>query len=89
MKRILLTLLFLLAVIVPLTVVLAQNAEVKKAVINSLKCTGCGDCVSSCPTKAITLVNQKAVIDTDKCVNCLLCVKTCSYKAIAGSQELK
>jgi len=39
-------------------------------------------CISSCPKKAIDVMNGKAVIDRDKCVNCGLCALSCPYKAI-------
>jgi len=38
------------------------------------KCTGCGDCVEKCPTKAVELVRGKAIIvrpeDCNYCTNC-------------------
>lgn len=54
------------------------------------KCTGCGRCVTACPQKAVTLVEQegtvRAVTDRIRCVDCGACVKGCPAEAreIAG-----
>lgn len=54
------------------------------------KCTGCGECVESCPKKAISIAIEGgrafAVTDRDKCVNCGVCVPVCRAEAreIAG-----
>ncbi|MCK9309159.1 MAG: 4Fe-4S binding protein [Candidatus Cloacimonetes bacterium] len=45
-------------------------------------CVGCGDCVSKCPTGAISFHGEKAHIDTNICINCKICVRTCTYHAI-------
>lgn len=89
MKKTIIAIILCLVILIPATMIFAENPEVKKALVNTLKCTGCGDCVKTCPTKAISIVNNKAIIDPEKCINCLLCVKSCDYKAIAASRELK
>ena len=45
-------------------------------------CTGCSACVSICPTKSITMIEDKEGflqphIDAETCVNCHKCEKTC------------
>lgn len=62
--------------------------------INSIKmppqvdeeaCTGCGDCVSTCPAKPIVfeIINEKAkVVHPDACMECPLCVDACPTHAI-------
>lgn len=52
------------------------------AVVDVEKCTGCGDCVESCPTEAITLKNEKAVVNEDECSECAACVDVCPVEAI-------
>ncbi len=48
------------------------------------KCTGCGDCVRSCPTGAIAGENGlRHVVDKEKCIGCGLCLNTCPVHAIA------
>lgn len=45
-------------------------------------CTGCSACVSICPTKSITMIDDKEgflqpYIDTKTCIGCRKCEKTC------------
>jgi NAD-dependent dihydropyrimidine dehydrogenase PreA subunit len=50
--------------------------------INKEKCTGCGDCVDSCPVEALSIKNEKAVVN-DECIDCGACVDTCPNNAIS------
>jgi len=40
-------------------------------------CNNCGLCVSACPSKALSIVDNKVVYDKDKCRDCDTCTKTC------------
>ncbi len=51
------------------------------AAVNEELCGGCGECVKSCPDKAIA-VDKTAHIDRNKCLNCGLCIKSCPVNAI-------
>ncbi len=44
-------------------------------------CIHCGDCVKTCPTKALTVVKKKVVWDQTKCVDCDTCIKICKHMA--------
>jgi len=57
-----------------------------KPFVDGNACVGCEDCVSVCPTGAISIVDGRAQIDPEKCIDCKLCVKTCTYRAIRGPQ---
>jgi formate dehydrogenase major subunit len=48
-------------------------------------CTGCGKCVSSCPTSAITVEGEprRALIEQDACTRCGACVSSCPESALA------
>lgn len=52
-------------------------------------CTGCGECVSTCPLDAITLKTDAdpvvAYIDPDTCGECGACVDVCPVSAIVLS----
>ena len=50
--------------------------------VNSEKCTGCGECVESCPCDAIAVKEEKAVVDSDECSDCGACVDACPEEAI-------
>lgn len=56
------------------------------AVVRADACTGCGECLASCPYDAIALRDQDggpvAVIDTAGCKGCGGCAPTCSVDAI-------
>lgn len=59
--------------------------------VDEKDCNGCGNCVSSCPVEAMTLVSSNnpakpkqkiAKLDMDICLGCGVCVKTCPTKSI-------
>jgi coenzyme F420 hydrogenase subunit beta len=58
--------------------------------LNTSLCSGCGVCVSSCPSNAISLTIKngffKAYVDEAKCTECGLCLKVCPN--IANSNQL-
>jgi ferredoxin len=45
-------------------------------------CTGCGRCETSCPYRAIRVVEGKALLDRDRCYGCGLCVTRCPVMAL-------
>lgn len=51
-------------------------------IIDLEKCTGCGDCVESCPLEAIEVKDEKAVVDDEVCGDCGTCVDVCPSEAI-------
>ncbi|NLE38933.1 MAG: 4Fe-4S binding protein [Pirellulaceae bacterium] len=53
------------------------------AQIDADKCTGCGECVESCPLDAIEMQDDKAVVDEDVCGDCGACVDVCPSEAIS------
>ncbi|AQT68553.1 Ferredoxin [Anaerohalosphaera lusitana] len=53
------------------------------AKVDADKCTGCGACLDSCPSEAISMDGGVAVIDADACVDCGVCVDDCPVEAIS------
>ena len=47
------------------------------------ECTGCGDCVETCPVDGVLAVeDEKAVVKSDECIECNACVDACSSNAM-------
>lgn len=47
------------------------------------KCVDCGECVSLCPVKAISIEEDWTVeVDDKQCIGCSFCTKSCPMKAI-------
>lgn len=53
----------------------------KPSVDNAL-CNGCGECVKTCPVKAIRIINGKVVLNQDVCYGCKACQTICPVKAL-------
>jgi NAD-dependent dihydropyrimidine dehydrogenase PreA subunit len=51
-------------------------------IIDKNRCTGCGNCVSECVHKAITINNGKAEINRQLCTECGNCIPVCPNFAI-------
>ena len=52
------------------------------AIVDAETCTGCGECLDSCPLDAIEIENDKAVVDGDVCGDCGACVDVCPTESI-------
>ena len=52
------------------------------AAVDKEKCTGCGECVDSCPLDAIEMDGDVAKVDEDTCSDCGACVDVCPVEAI-------
>jgi heterodisulfide reductase subunit A len=52
------------------------------ALVNLLRCAGCGLCVDACPYSAIELKESVASVNTYLCKGCGTCAATCRDKAI-------
>ena len=52
--------------------------------VDPAKCTLCGDCVKSCPVKALHQADKYSypVVDDRRCINCWCCHEICPSKAV-------
>jgi len=53
------------------------------ASVDPEKCTGCEECVESCPLDAISVTDGTARVDEETCGDCGACVDACSSQAIS------
>lgn len=52
------------------------------------KCEGCGECVESCPSSVLELVDGKAVVaNPDDCLGCETCVTVCPNEAVTVEER--
>lgn len=55
-------------------------------IVNSEKCNGCEECISSCPANAIGMKDGKAFIH-EFCEACMLCISVCPEGAIIETEK--
>lgn len=61
-----------------------MDEEIWLPLIDTELCTGCGDCIVTCPTNALELVGSTAVlIEPMACNYCAVCETICPVDAIA------
>ena len=54
---------------------------------NEEKCTGCGNCLSHCPTDALFISDSKSReinFNGEKCIACMSCVRNCPFGACSS-----
>lgn len=44
-------------------------------------CLNCGDCVKTCPSKALKISKGKVLWDPEICIDCDQCIKTCKHNS--------
>lgn len=50
-------------------------------------CTGCANCIQSCPTEAMRVIDGCIQIIDELCVDCGECIRKCPTKAIAMNED--
>ncbi|MGZ8460006.1 MAG: DUF362 domain-containing protein, partial [Candidatus Deferrimicrobiaceae bacterium] len=60
---------------------LAQHSTVCP-VVDPANCTGCGTCITHCPSGAIGILSQTALIDPRTCIGCADCIVVCPEQTV-------
>jgi len=59
-----------------------------KVQVDTEKCTGCGECVDSCPGEVYELIDGKAVVvNEDECHGCHTCEAMCDEDACQVEED--
>jgi pyruvate formate lyase activating enzyme len=53
------------------------------------KCIHCKKCISTCPQKAITMINDSICINSEKCIGCLQCIHHCPTEVLSHEGDYK
>lgn len=52
-------------------------------VVDTDKCTGCGECIDICPVSVFEMTDGKSEVTAgDECLGCESCVGVCEFDAI-------
>ena len=57
------------------------------ALVDKSKCHACEECVESCPTEVISMVEGKAFVNAEECIDCEACIDACPEDAISMVDE--
>jgi ferredoxin len=57
------------------------------AFVDKSKCNACEECVESCPTEVISMVDGTAWVNPEECIDCEACVDACPEGAISMVDE--
>jgi uncharacterized protein (DUF362 family)/ferredoxin len=60
----------------------AGRQFVIRPAVKGERCSGCGQCVESCPVGAAQMKGEVAEIDSSRCIDCLCCYETCADEAV-------
>ena len=58
------------------------------AIVDKAMCNACEECVESCPTEVISMVDGKAFVNAEECIDCGACEPECPVEAIFSEEEL-
>jgi len=53
------------------------------ALVDNSKCNACEECVETCPTEVISMVDGHAFVNAEECIDCEACIEECPEEAIS------
>ena len=61
-----------------------SQKKARELCCNTIRCTRCGKCVTSCPQQALSLSRalNRVLVDKDRCDSCFKCVFTCPSRGL-------
>jgi NAD-dependent dihydropyrimidine dehydrogenase PreA subunit len=65
--------------------ILEGEIDSMAAIVDAEKCSGCGECVESCPLDAIAMQENVAKVDDQACGDCGACIDACPTQSISVS----
>ncbi|HCD72502.1 MAG TPA: Fe-S cluster protein, partial [Thermovirga lienii] len=51
--------------------------------ISKEACKGCVNCIKTCPTEAMRVINGKVRIMEERCIGCGECLRSCRHRALS------
>lgn len=57
--------------------------------IDREQCTGCMECLTHCPSNAISIGAEGILVDAQRCVSCGSCFRRCPHKAIHRTSQVE
>ncbi len=57
--------------------------------IDREQCTGCMECLTHCPSSAITMTERGIAVDGNRCVSCGSCFRRCPHHAIRRTSQVE
>jgi len=55
--------------------------------VQESRCAGCANCIQSCPTEAMRVIDGCVTIIEDLCIDCGECMRKCPHKAIVMNED--
>jgi formate hydrogenlyase subunit 6/NADH:ubiquinone oxidoreductase subunit I len=59
------------------------------AVAIDARCTACGQCIATCPERALIRAPKRPVVLIDQCTVCYACIEICPVDAISEIAEVE
>ena len=58
------------------------------AVTIDARCTACGQCIATCPERALIAHPKRPLVIDDRCTLCYACIEICPVDAITEHNEV-